>query len=288
MDRKLEYISRLFKKMSAKGLETYVISRIWHLLNNEDIKIVPQQYVKHSSGQYSLTDLYFPQFNIHVEVNEPGHYHNEDKIWSDAIREQNIIASSGHQVMTVDCTKDITEIHRQIDNVIEAVNTAALQQVEHQTFKPWRPEFEYKAAFYQRHESLNASDDVALETIEQICELFKVRVPKMGFLRKGAAPYPAMDNTIIWWPTMGNKNWLNRISTDGNTITEKANNEKIPGTHANGVLTHPHRRITFFKDQDILGYTYYRFKGIFELDLTNSNPNDGLFWSKISDSVPLT
>src|SRR5436305_13620063 len=111
MDKKLEYITRLFKKMSAKGIETYVISRVWHLLNNDEIKIIPQQYVRHSNGQYSVTDIYFPQFDIHIEVNEPGHYQSDAKISSDALRETNIIAASGHQVRKIDCAKTMLEIH---------------------------------------------------------------------------------------------------------------------------------------------------------------------------------
>jgi len=274
--------------MSAKGLETYVISRIWHLLNNEDVKLVPQQYVRHSDGQYSLTDIYFPQFDIHIEVNEPGHYKTQAKIFSDSIREKNIIESSGHRVRTIDCTKNITEIHSQIDAIIKEIKAAIATQIAQKTFKPWQPEFEYKAEFYKGHSLLKVSDDVALETIEQICELFKVKVPKMGFLRKGAVPYSLMENTILWWPSDYNPKWENRISPDGNTITERAINEKIPGAHATGVLSHPHRRITFFKDRDILGYTYYRFKGVFELDMSRSNTANGLFWSRVSDSVQLT
>jgi hypothetical protein len=287
MDKKLEYITRLLKKMSAKGIETYVISRIWHLLNNDNIKIIPQQYVRHSNGQYSLTDIYFPQFDIHVEVNEPGHYTSEAKIASDSLREKNIIASSGHRVKTIDCTKSIQEIHFQVDVLVEELAAALSVQTENETFLPWQPEVEYKASFYKDHTILNLSDDVALETIEQICELFNVKVPKMGFLRKGAVPYPSMDNTIIWWPGYYNVNWENRISFDGCTITERAVNEKVPGTHASGVLNNPHRRITFFKDRDILGYTYYRFKGVFGLDMSRSNANDGLFWTKTEDQVTL-
>lgn len=287
MDKKIEYISKLLKKMNAKGIETYIISRIWHLLNNDEIKMVPQQYIRHVNGQYSLTDLYFPQFNLHVEVNEPGHYQNDEQIISDIIREQNIVGSSKHQIMIVDCSKEIAEIHQQVDSIIDVIWSSALVQVKSKTFKPWQPELEYKAAFHKNQSVLKVSENIALETIEQICELFQVPVPKMGFLRKGAVPFPRMENTIIWWPSSDNKNWVNTISLDGKTITEKASNEKVPGSHASGVLAHPHFRITFFKNRDVLGYTYYRFKGIFELDFARSNSNDGLFWSKISDEVSL-
>jgi hypothetical protein len=285
MNKKIEYISRLLKKMSSKGLEIYVISRIWHLLDNDEVKIVPQQYVRHSDGTYSLTDLYFPQFDFHVEVNEPGHYITQEKISSDALREKNIVESSGHHVKVINCTESIENIHLQIDAVIRDITAAIDLQKREKTFKPWNPEFEYKAEFYKNLTELKVAENIALETIEQICELFNVKVPKMGYLRKGAAPFPPMENTILWWPSDYNRNWENKISPDSLTITERAVNEKNPGDHAFGVLNNPHNRVTFFKDRDILGYTYYRFKGVFQLDMSRSNKVDGLFWVRVSDFV---
>lgn len=286
-DKKLEYIARLLKKMSAKGVETYVISRIWHLLNDDRIKLIPQQYVRHNDGQYSLTDVYFPQFDIHIEVNEPGHYRSEGKISSDLARENNILISSGHQLKTINCNLTMPEVHAQVNETINMIKAAIQLQENNGTFKPWEPDFEYKASFYENRRELKVTDDVALETIEQICELFKVKVPKMGFLRKGAVPHNVLVNTIIWWPSNSNPNWENMINSEGTIITERARNEKNPGTHAMGILNNPHRRITFFKDRDVLGYTYYRFKGIFELDSSRSNADAGLCWVRLVDTVPL-
>ena len=239
MDKKLEYITRLFKKMNAKGIETYVISRLWHLLNNDEIKIVPQQYVRHASGQYSMTDIYFPQFDIHVEVNEPGHYRSEAKILNDGLRERNIIAASGHEVRTIDCMQDLQEMHRQVDSLVSEIKMALNIKLAANLFQPWQPDWEYKAVYYRQFGTLWANGQVALETIEQICELFGVEVPKRGFLRKGAVTYPAMENTIIWWPGAYNANWENHISPDGCTITERAAEINIRGTHAAGIMTHP-------------------------------------------------
>ena len=59
VDYKLNYLSKTFSKIDKKSIETYVISRIWNKLDNLDIKIVCQQYVKRESG-YALLDLYFP------------------------------------------------------------------------------------------------------------------------------------------------------------------------------------------------------------------------------------
>jgi len=287
MDRKLEYITRLLKKISGKGIETYVISRIWHLLNNNDIKIIPQQYVRHQHGKYSLTDIYFPQFDIHVEVNEPGHYRSAEKIANDVLRENNIVTASGHQVRTIDCNRSMSDIHAQIDSLIAEIKALLQERSAMNSFRPWDPDNEYKAYYYKNQQVLNVADQVALETIEQICDLFEVRVPKMGFQRKGAVAYPQMENTIIWWPGAHNSKWENTISPDGCLITERATHEEVRRKHASGVIDNPHRRVTFFKDMDILGYTYYRFKGVFSLDTQRSNVTDGLFWIKTENQVQL-
>lgn len=46
MDYKLEYMERLFAKIGKKKTESYVISRIWHLLDDDRVKFVVQQYIK--------------------------------------------------------------------------------------------------------------------------------------------------------------------------------------------------------------------------------------------------
>lgn len=46
MDYKLEYMERLFAKISKKNTESYVISRIWHQLNDDRVKFVVQQYIR--------------------------------------------------------------------------------------------------------------------------------------------------------------------------------------------------------------------------------------------------
>src|SRR5690606_39566153 len=79
MSYKLDYISRLLQRTSSKRIEHYVISRIWHLLDNYDVKMTPQQYVSRELTQYALTDIYFPQIGLHVEVNEPVHYHSRSE-----------------------------------------------------------------------------------------------------------------------------------------------------------------------------------------------------------------
>ena len=107
---KLDYISRLFQRTSKKRIEHYVISRIWHLLDDYDIKMVPQQYVSREQSKYALTDVYFPQFGFHIEVNEPAHYESEESINRDNERQNEIENKTGHKVFVIDCRKKLEEI----------------------------------------------------------------------------------------------------------------------------------------------------------------------------------
>jgi len=82
MDKK-EYIIRQLGRTKNKRYESYVVTRIVHLLNDFSIKFVTQQYVSRPEGR-ALTDLFFPQFGIHIEVDEGQHFTcaaiKEDKV----------------------------------------------------------------------------------------------------------------------------------------------------------------------------------------------------------------
>ncbi|MFO8067398.1 MAG: hypothetical protein R6U11_07440, partial [Bacteroidales bacterium] len=69
---KLDYIARQLSRARKKRYEHYVTTRIWHLLNDLTIKLVTQQYVKRPEGR-ALTDIYFPQLQIHIEIDENHH-----------------------------------------------------------------------------------------------------------------------------------------------------------------------------------------------------------------------
>ena len=64
MDYKLEYMERLFAKIGKKKTESYVISRIWHLLDDDRVKFVVQQYIRRTQDKYALADLYLPLNSI--------------------------------------------------------------------------------------------------------------------------------------------------------------------------------------------------------------------------------
>lgn len=57
---KYKYIKAQIAKTNKKNDENYVITRIWHKLDNEDVKFITQQYVVRADGKYALTDMFFP------------------------------------------------------------------------------------------------------------------------------------------------------------------------------------------------------------------------------------
>lgn len=287
---KIEYISRLLQRTSSKRIEHYVISRIWHLLDNYDVKMTPQQYVSRELTQYALTDLYFPQIGLHVEVNEPAHYHSEDRISRDLKRQKQIELNTGHQVFVIDCREDILGIHSQIDKLVSKINSEVKKQIENGIFKPWKPENEHNPNYWKSNGSISISDEVSFFTIQDICLLFDAdyQKTKRGFLRKGAIANPKNINQLIWWPSERPRSgWLNNFDEAVGTITETHSDEKRKSDHYYHHAQGTHIRICFFHYTDILGLTNYKYVGVFTNDKEKSNPEIGTVWKRIGDNLNL-
>ena len=290
MSYKLDYISRLLQRTSSKRIEHYVISRIWHLLDNYDVKMTPQQYVSRKLTKYALTDIYFPQIGFHVEVNEPAHYDSEENIIRDLNRQKEIETVTGHQVFVIDCRQDIIGIHSQIDELVAKINLKVKNQIKQKVFKPWKPENEHNPNFWKSKGSINISDEISFYTIEDICLLFDAdyQKTKRGFLRKGAIPNPRNIEQIIWWPSeKTRKGWLNKFDEIENTITEahsdQIKNAEHYGFHKDKIFV----RIVFYHYKDILGLTNYKFVGVFTNDQEKSNSEIGTVWKQIGKKLDL-
>lgn len=288
MDEKLNYISRLFQRTSSKRIEHYVISRIWHLLDNYDIKMTPQQYVSRQQIKYALTDVYFPQIGFHVEVNEPAHYESDERIQHDLKRKNEIEANTGHTVFSIDCRQDLIGIHSQIAELVTKINNSVQEQIEKGIFKPWRPENEHNPDYWKTKGTISLSDEVSFHTIEDICLLFDAdhSKTKRGFLRKGGIQNPKNPQLFIWWPSERPRSgWLNTFDEVKGTITETHSDEKKKVDHYNWHAQETHIRIVFFHYKDILGRTNYKFVGVFTNDKENSNAEIGTIWTRIGETL---
>ena len=290
MSYKLDYISRLLQRTSSKRIEHYVISRIWHLLDNYDVKMTPQQYVSRELSQYALTDVYFPQIGLHIEVNEPAHYESEDKINRDLKRQKEIEINTGHQVFVIDCRQDIIGIHSQIDRLVSKINSEVKEQITKEIFKPWKPENEHNPNYWKDNGSISISDEVSFFTIEDTCLLFDAdyQKTKRGFLRKGAIANPKNNSQIIWWPSERPRSgWLNNFDEVLGTITETHSDQKKKSDHYYFHAQSTHIRVCFFHYTDILGLTNYKYIGVFTNDKEKSNPEIGTVWKRIGDKLDL-
>ena len=258
MGYKIDYRTRLFQRTNSKRIEHYVLTRIWHLLDNYDLKMIPQQYVSRDQNQYALTDVYFPQVEFHIEVNEPAHYDNEEKIKQDLTRKNEVENNTGHKVITIDCREDIMGIHNQIDKLITAINKAVNQQISLDTFNPWKPENEHNPNFWKTRGKIDLTDEVSLHTIENICHLFSANSSKTkrGFSRKGGIQHPINPKMFIWWPSERPRSgWLNTFDEINGMITATHTDNQKRIDHYNDQSKDSHTRIVFYHFKDILGLT---------------------------------
>lgn len=79
---KSEYLYKMFSKRTKnKDRENYIINRIWSLLNDDRIFPITQQQIMRTNQKFkrALVDLYFPQINLGIEVDEDHHLSNSNK-----------------------------------------------------------------------------------------------------------------------------------------------------------------------------------------------------------------
>lgn len=191
-----DYVIRQLGRTKNKRYEAYVVSRIIHLLNDFTLKFVTQQFVRLSNKKIALTDLYFPQLGIHIEVDEGHHFLKNSKIEyslnltdepiysisqteSDAMREEDIISITGHKIFRVNVYKNqegepqnLESIHQQIDKIIEEIKIAKNKLVEEFKFKEWNIETEYNPQTYIDLGSISLADNVVLKTTKDVCNCF--------------------------------------------------------------------------------------------------------------------
>ncbi|MEW6996239.1 AbaSI family restriction endonuclease [Colwelliaceae bacterium BS250] len=279
MDKK-EYIIRQLGRTKGKKYEAYVVNRIIHLLNDFDLKFVTQQYVQRPKGR-ALTDLFFPQLGLHVEVDEEHHFTPEN-VESDKIRQADIVNATGHEFVRINMQESLGDINNAIDTLVNRIR----QLKDATDFLPWDLEGEFKSQTYIDRGYIDIQDDVAFLTIKDACNCFGHNYA--GYQKAGAS-HPDSE-IILWFPKLfKNGKWDNQILDEEKTIVERHEDELKAVEHVTSHLInkvkHKHKRIVFAKVKGNLGDTLYRFRGQYELDVINSNPQVGLVWHRTETKV---
>ncbi len=276
---KLDFISRQFSRAENKRFEHYVVTRIWHLLNDLSIKFITQQYVSRPEGR-ALTDMFFPQLQIHIEIDE-GHHKNQ--IDWDKWREADIINATGHEIRRVDVTKDIETINNVISQIIERVKAKKSSIGD---FEPWDINAELNPKTYINKGFIDLKDDCAFRTMVDAANCFGNDYKPMG-IWTGGAKHPKEIGKHIWFPKLyKNGKWNNSISNDETEIREICEFPETASSHIDSVLKKGiYKRIVFARVKSPLGDIMYRFKGEYELVREKTNYVDGLMWRRISERV---
>lgn len=287
MKTKLDYITKQLRRTHNKKYENYVVTGIWHRLNDPTLKFVTQQYVMRPDGR-ALTDMYFPQLQVHIEVDEGFHQFqiNEDKV-----READIINATGHIIERVPITREVNgtivqipieHINKRIDEIVRLLK----RQREKLMPRPWDLEAELNPQTWVKRGSIALEDDCVFMTQVDGANCFGLNY-KPKAIWNGGAMHPIEKDVLIWFPKVyPNKDYLNIISDDEESIREYRKQEADHTGYLNWVLSSGRtKRIVFPRFKTSLGETVYRFKGMYQLDAENSSFENGILWKRISTVV---
>ena len=278
MDKK-EYIRRQISRTNKKDYENYVITRIIHGIDDLNVKFVTQQYVKRPNGR-GLADLYFPQINYFIEIDE-GHHLNQME--ADKVRDADFEDATGVIPKRIDvATKSIEEINIQIDKVNQEIKAIIEDKKRTNQWIDWDISNEMNPDKWIAKKKIHVDDKVAFRKIVDGCKCMGLNYA--GYQRAGAN-HPYEENTLIWFPKLYlNKEWANDFDEEKGIILEKnIESDDKREAHVNSCLNDKRqRRIVFARVKGMLGDVQYRFRGVFILDRVASNHENGLVWKRIS------
>lgn len=294
-DYKLDYITRLFRKIRNKRFEAYIIQRIWDLLNDDSVRFVTQQYFRRNdAGEYALTDLYLPQINMIVEIDEGQHLATED---IDTQRSEDIKcikAVKGVRIERItlydrNTAKAFTmaEVHQQIDAVVKMIKESVAQLGD--DFVPWDDNL-WTPEYYKRKGYFRVTDNDYIKNIDDAATVFNTNAKHRGYLRAAGFDVPNKENMMVWCPAKNNKQWANELieEEDKTFIHEYNLNTRKRREHVKKhVAKKGETRITFFREKDDLGFNFYKFVGVYQIDKQKSLELNKCVWVQISNEYKI-
>ena len=266
----LTYYSKMLTKIKYKKYEFYVISRIIHLLNDFEIQFTTQQIVKKPDGRRYLIDLYFPQFKLAIEIDESHHLSQEE---ADKYREKEVTHLLNTKFERINCTKNASfeSVNHQIDQL---VNKIKVLKQNSKTFVPYSYRQEYSVKKWIENGVIHIMDTAKFRTHVDVLKLFGKEVKSHQ-----RATFLLREDLQLWFPKLyPNADWINTISSDGSIIEQ---------TKSNGYMEVKDIKnsIVFAHFKDVLGNTYYVFKGIFRC--VDNTPKK-IIYERIANEIDLS
>ena len=275
ISEQLDHIAYMFNvRTKGKKYENFIVNAIYTKVCNPDLMPVTQQYVRNpnDSRKYYLLDLYFPQINFGVEIDE-GQHMSEEHQASDKVREEaikNAIKCEEARIPIVDKETGDKRSYAEICNDIDIVVQKIKQKIAEIGGVKWETNDEKKQRLgIVKNGSgvFNIEQDVTYRSITEIyniCGGCRGTGEPAKSLQKGF--YRLNSNYYLWVPTLTvddssvASKYSNYLNEDGTIITEINNNpqgwetENYPGDS---------KRIVFMRMKDIYGRPCIRFIGVF-------------------------
>lgn len=276
-----DFILAQFRKTYNKKYENYVVTRIYNLLDDSTIKFITQQYVKRPNG-YALLDLYFPQLNLYIEVDEG---HHKENITSDQLRCQDIIDATNfieRRITIYDRTH--SDIDSQINDEVNLIKTLKNNKIQDGSWVDWNIESEMNPDYYLNLGYIDVDDNVSFQTQNDVFKCFGKNYQKTLWIC--SIKHPNLENTKVWCPKFTyHKDWLNVLSDDNETITQIDRRDKRSFIDRYKDNPCNESRIAFGHIISPLGYKTYKFLGLYEFDYNLSTINDTWTYRRVSKRV---
>lgn len=268
---KFDFILAQFRKTHNKKYENYVVERIYNLLDDESIKFITQQYVQRPNGKYALLDLYFPQLDYYIEIDEGQHKNN---ITSDELRFKDIIQVTNfieRRIIVYD--KNQADINIDINNKISEIRQLKLNKLNNNTWIDWDITKEMNPDYYINLGYIDSSDNVLFENQNDAFKCFGKVYDKPQF--RCAKKHPTINNNWIWCPKFfEHKDWYNEASDDYSIIKVVKKNDLRPFTDRFRDNPADGSRMVFGHIISPLGGRAYKFLGYYEFDYNLSIQNN--------------
>lgn len=290
---KRDYLVKTFSRTKRKDYENYILTAIWHKLDNMNLKPVSQQYVKRQNGTYALMDLYFPQLHIGVEVDEAYHQENqkEDKLrMDDIISAVNEDSINDFQCLRIDATKSLEEINDNINEIVSFIQDKASK-----TILKWNT-YEEELKQLKQQDYLTIYDDISFMDIKDIANTVFGKNAK----RYQRSYFRVKDKMWLWCPKLSiTENgdtksvaggWLNLLAEDWSYIDESHQDGGIVKERSGNYMVEVEsgrERAVFAKYKDNLGFNRYRFVGIFKVSGISPDNERFIRYIRVNDKVKI-
>jgi hypothetical protein len=278
-----EYILRSISKIPHKKWELLVITRIVHAIldKGSDLEFVCQQLVRRPEGRRSLTDIYFPQLKLHLEVKESYHSH-KDSIIYDECREKDIVSATGHEIKDIKIyrengsaegkgipdVKPLPEIICEVDNFISYIFQKRQELVDAGRWEGWDFGRKFDPENYLEIGHLDISDSPVFRTHRDALRCFGYAG---GNYQRATWTIKGDEKKVVWFPKFyKNNDWDNSISDDGQTIQMTAVGSDIAKNFDATTSFKNETAVVFAHYTDALGITLYRYLGEFQKDAVRS------------------